>query len=144
MVKSEEVNVFRRGHRGLSRGESSPKGFFACLQLLVSRSETGKCVPHEKRGAGLSGGVPPCAQVVIDGPADGSVVLLPRVTETEFKAQAKRAPPFWSGFKHETPSLRRESLRTDWMRCRLGHVAPRHCESMKKGQERDEKSLRPT
>ena len=31
----------------------------------------------------------PChPKVVTDGPIDGSVVLLPRVTETEFKAQA--------------------------------------------------------
>lgn len=74
--------------------------------------------------------------VVADGPVDGSVVLLPRVTETEFKAQVKRAPPFWSNFRHETPALRRESLRMDWMRCRLGHVVPEaEIEDIKKALE---------
>ena len=58
--------------------------------------------------------------MVLDGPADGSVVLLPRVTETEFKAQAKRLPPFWSGFKHETPTLRRRRAR--WSTACIQHI----------------------
>ncbi|CAE7949319.1 LRRC74A, partial [Symbiodinium sp. KB8] len=77
-----------------------------------------------------------CRGVVTDGPADGDAVLLPRVTEAEFKAKAKRSPPFWSTFKKESLSLRREALRTDWLRCRLGHVVPdAELEDIKKAME---------
>jgi len=77
-----------------------------------------------------------CRGVVTDGPADGDAVLLPRVTEAEFKAKAKRSPPFWSTFKKESLSLRREALRTDWLRCRLGHVVPdAEIEDIKKAME---------
>ncbi|CAK9063407.1 unnamed protein product, partial [Durusdinium trenchii] len=76
------------------------------------------------------------ARGVVIGPMDGSAVLLPRVTETEFKAKVTRAPPFWSSFKHETPKIRRDALRVDWMRCRLGHVVPEaEVEDIKKALE---------
>ncbi|CAJ1349550.1 unnamed protein product [Effrenium voratum] len=99
----------------IARTDASPRSgrtvFIASLPevSVLARTESS---PSSKNARG----------VVSDGP-EGSV-LLPRVTETEFKSQVKRSPPFWQGFKRETFAMHREALRVDWLRCRLGHVVP--------------------
>eukprot|EP00933_Yihiella_yeosuensis_P082255 TRINITY_DN96062_c0_g1_i1.p1 TRINITY_DN96062_c0_g1~~TRINITY_DN96062_c0_g1_i1.p1 ORF type:complete len:690 (+),score=125.12 TRINITY_DN96062_c0_g1_i1:77-2071(+) len=62
--------------------------------------------------------------VVTDGPAGKDPVLMPRITETEFKAKVlvAREKPFWTGFKRESPETHRQALKLDWLRCRLGHM----------------------
>ncbi|CAE7211302.1 LRRC74A [Symbiodinium natans] len=110
--------------------ENSPR---SGRQVLIASVTEASVI---NRTEGLMSSTAACRGVVTDGPADGDTVLLPRVTEAEFKAKAKRSPPFWSTFKKESPSLRREALRIDWLRCRLGHVVPEtEIDDIKKAME---------
>ncbi|CAJ1381049.1 unnamed protein product, partial [Effrenium voratum] len=114
----------------IARTDASPRSgrtvFIASLPevSVLARTESS---PSSKNARG----------VVSDGP-EGSV-LLPRVTETEFKSQVKRSPPFWQGFKRETFAMHREALRVDWLRCRLGHVAvASECQTGGRGAVREQ------
>ncbi|CAE7487860.1 Nlrc3, partial [Symbiodinium pilosum] len=80
----------------------SPRSGRPILLASIAEASVISRTPHEAETTTAA-----CRGVVTDGPADGAAVLLPRVTEAEFKAKEKRSPPFWTTFKKESSPLGR-------------------------------------
>lgn len=97
----------------------------ATLAPVVQASKATLLVCRRSRDA-TDAGVSPggLRGVVVNGPHCSAPLLMPRITETEFKSRKKisRGPPFWKPFKRETSAMWIPALEADWDRCRLAHM----------------------